>query len=76
MKNNSTEPTCELCGQPFQRGTSVDRKEFFICNNNKCPAQRLSRIETRLESIEELLEIKPTVKEEIILISASTRLME
>ena len=66
MRNISVEPTCEFCGQPLQREISVDGKLLFICINTKCPAQRLSRIETRLETIEKLLEISPMIKEKVI----------
>ncbi|MFX0183652.1 MAG: hypothetical protein ACFE95_11270 [Candidatus Hodarchaeota archaeon] len=66
MRNISVEPTCELCGQPLQRETGVDGKLLFICINTKCPAQRLSHIESRLEVIEKLLEISPMVKEKVI----------
>ncbi|MFX0050664.1 MAG: hypothetical protein ACFE8U_05160 [Candidatus Hermodarchaeota archaeon] len=65
MRNTSIEPTCELCGQPLRREIGDDGKSFFICVNTKCPAQRLSRIESRLETIEKLLEITPRVKEEV-----------
>ena len=66
MKNSSKDLCCELCGQPFVRGTSAAGREIFICINNKCPAQRLSRIELRLEAIEKVLEISPVVEEKII----------
>ena len=66
MKNSSVEKTCEFCDQPLQREISVDGIEFFICINTKCPAQRLSRLEIRLESIVNLLKVKSMDKEKII----------
>ncbi len=66
MKKSLVTPICEMCGKPLERGISGSGDEYFICLNTKCQAQRLSRIESRLETIEQLLEIKPVVTEEIV----------
>ncbi|MFX0207865.1 MAG: hypothetical protein ACFFDT_17890, partial [Candidatus Hodarchaeota archaeon] len=58
--------SCQFCNHPLKIQRDAIGKKNFICTNNKCPAQRLTHIETRLEAIEKLLEIKPSAKEEII----------
>ncbi len=66
MIGRVVEPICESCGKPLEKGISGSGEEYFVCLNTKCQAQRLSRIESRLETIEQLLEIKPLITEEIV----------
>ncbi|MHA2318548.1 MAG: hypothetical protein ACXAC6_12430 [Candidatus Hodarchaeales archaeon] len=57
---------CGSCGKPLEREVNEKGEEFFFCVNSKCQAQRLSLLESRLETVENLLEISPMVKEKVI----------
>lgn len=67
MNNNSKEKVCEFCNEPLQREINSNGYEYLICTNSKCLALRLTRLETRLGSIEKhLLEIIPKTKEKVV----------
>ncbi|MFW9903299.1 MAG: hypothetical protein ACFFFH_03125 [Candidatus Thorarchaeota archaeon] len=64
--------SCEFCNQPLQIRTDAAGKKYFICSNIKCPTQRLTQIEARLEAIEKILEIKSLNKEGTISLKPET----
>ncbi|MHA1979059.1 MAG: hypothetical protein ACW98F_04770 [Candidatus Hodarchaeales archaeon] len=62
-----TRPNCDLCNIPLERGVNEKGEEVFFCVNTRCQAQRLSKIDSRLDTIEKhLQEISSLVKETLI----------
>ncbi len=56
---------CEFCKKPLEKGFTKSGEEIFLCLNSQCQAQRLVTIESRLESIEQLLTFRSQVPTQV-----------